>query len=67
MNKEEVNKLKIGDKIKINTYHCREGRLKTTRVINEIIKGMNDENLIYVRCFGWDNFRIKKEEIIEKL
>ncbi len=63
---EEIQKLKKGDKIKIDTYHLRDGRLKTTRIIKEIYKHPII-NTICVRCFGWDRFELKPNEILEKL
>tara|TARA_R110002096_G_scaffold425490_1_gene634144 strand:- start:959 stop:1159 length:201 start_codon:yes stop_codon:yes gene_type:complete len=66
MKLEEIQKLKKGDKIKINTYHLREGRLKTTRIIKEIYEHPAG-NKICVRCFGWDRFELKPNEILEKL
>jgi|OM-RGC.v1.035542893 hypothetical protein len=65
MTKEEINKLKVGDKIEINTYHFRSGRLKGTRIITAIYE--HEINKIMVRCFGWDRFQLKPNEIIEKI
>lgn len=63
---EEIQKLKKGDKIRIKTYHFREGRLKTTRIISEVYKHPAG-NDICVRCFGWDRFKLGYHEILEKL
>tara|TARA_R110002020_G_scaffold412614_1_gene622169 strand:+ start:234 stop:440 length:207 start_codon:yes stop_codon:yes gene_type:complete len=68
MTTKEINKLKKGDKIKIHTFHYREGRIKTTRLVSDILENtISGENKIYVRCFGWDNFLLRSNEIIEKL
>ena len=65
MTTKEINELKKGDKIRISTYHFREGRLKTTRIISAIYE--HEVNTIMVRCFGRDRFQLKPHEIIEKL
>jgi len=68
MTRTEINALKKGDKIKIRTYHFREGILSTTRKIAHILdEGAFGENKIFVRCFGWDRFQLKSNEIIEKI
>tara|TARA_R110000824_G_scaffold73726_1_gene187719 strand:+ start:180 stop:386 length:207 start_codon:yes stop_codon:yes gene_type:complete len=68
MTKEQINELKKGDKIKIDTFHKREGRLKGTRIIVNIYDhSPNKENVICVKAFGWDRFQLNSNEIIEKL
>lgn len=68
MTTKEINNLKIGDKIKIQTFHYREGKLNTTRKITDILTNtINGENKIYVRCFGWDGYLLRSNEILEKI
>jgi hypothetical protein len=73
---QEINKLKKGDKIKINAFHYRMGRIKGTRIITEVYNHTDPSthghphlsvNRICVKCFGWDEFRLDTKEIIEKM
>lgn len=65
MTKEQINELKKGDKIEIDTFHTRDGRLKGTRIIVSIYE--HSENVICVKAFGWDRYQLKSNEIIKKI
>jgi hypothetical protein len=62
MKKSEIKKLKVGDTIRVNAIHYREGRKKCTRKIVEI-----NSLGVGVRLFGWNPFFLRDSEIIEKV
>lgn len=63
MTASEIKKLKVGDKVKIHTFHYRIGRRTAVRVIRAI-----DEQLgVGVNMFGWTPFWLKNNEVIEKI
>ena len=65
---EQVNNLKIGDKIEIVTFQYMEGRTHTTRIIRNILETPENElNKIFVHCFGWKGFLLREGEILKKL
>ena len=70
MTREEIETLKVGDRILINTFHYREGRRKVERNIVEIKYGrkqMPMSAVVGVRMFGWNPFWIRDNEIIKKI
>jgi len=67
LNQEQINQLEIGDKIEIVTFHYMEGRIHTTRIIRDVDFKINGDKKIYVKCFGWDRFILKDNEILNKI
>ena len=67
LNQQQINQLKIGDKIEIITFHYMIGRLHTTRIIRDIFKNLDGNQTIYVKCFGWDSFKLRANEMISKV
>ena len=45
LNQQQINQLKIGDKIEIITFHYMIGRLHTTRIIRDIFKNLDAPEL----------------------
>nr|BAR36766.1 hypothetical protein [uncultured Mediterranean phage uvMED] len=64
LNQQEVNNLEIGDVIEICTFHYRSGRIHESRIIRDIYTNYDGDKTIYVKCFGWANFKLRKNEII---
>ena len=62
MTRTEINKLKVGDTILVDTFHYRDGKRKVKRKI-VYIGAMG----IGVRLFGWNPFYLRDGEIIEKV
>ena len=63
MRQRDLHRLKVGDKIKINTFHYRIGRRTVVRKITAIEDGLG----IGVAMFGWNPFWLRKGEVIEKI
>jgi len=62
MRKEQINKLKVGDKIEVKALHYREGYKKAIRKVVSI-----NSLGVGVRLFGWNPFYLKQSEIIRKV
>lgn len=62
MTQKEINKLKVGDTIKVNAVHLREGRKKATRKVVEV-----GAFGVGVRLFGWNPFYLRNSEVVEKV
>lgn len=69
MTQEEIKNLRVGDTIRISTFHFRSGRLNTTRIIRNIRNEFftDDVLVVEVKCFGWDRFVLRDHEILELL
>ena len=74
MTNEEINRLKVGDKIKINAFHPQKGKVKGTRVIRQILNHENPTthgyphlaiNRIIINCFN-ESYRLTIKEILTK-
>jgi len=63
MRRRQIGNLKVGDTIKIKTFHYRVGRRTTIRKIVEI----SDSLGVGVKMFGWNPFWLRRGEIIEKI
>lgn len=62
MDRRTLNRLKVGDRIKVNTWHGRVGRRTVIRKITSI-----DDYGIGIAMFGYNPFYLRKGEIIEKI
>jgi UDP-2,3-diacylglucosamine pyrophosphatase LpxH len=58
---QEINALKVGDTIKIHTFHYRVGRRTAIRKITHI----TNQGTICVNMFGWRDFMLRPGEIID--
>ena len=73
MDIEEMNRLKVGDKIRIDAFHPKKGKVKGTRVIRQVLNH-NDStthgypylavNRIIVDCFN-ESYQLTVGETIE--
>ena len=63
MRREQIARLKVGDRIKVNTFHYREGRRTMIRKITAI----SDTMEIGIHAFGYSDFWLRKGEILEKI
>ena len=64
LNQQQINQLEIGDKIEIVTFHYMEGRINTTRIVRDVDTKDNGDKIIFVKCFGWEHFRLRDGEIL---
>jgi len=69
LSKWQISKLKVGDKIKVRTFHYRIGYRTVIRKISDMNESMETgRNIgIAIRMFGYDNFWLRKGEILEKI
>jgi hypothetical protein len=63
MSRAQIAHLKVDDRIKVNTFHYREGRRTIIRKITQIHPDMG----IAIHMFGYPDFWLREGEIIEKL
>ena len=76
MTNTEINKLKVGDKIRIRAFHSKKGiRYKGTRIIRRVLNHKTNSfainkhlsvNRIIVKCFN-ESYMLTTGEIIEKV
>ena len=74
MTNEEINELKVGDRININAFHLRKCKIKGTRIIRQILNHENPKthgypylsvNRIIVNCFN-ESYQLTVGEILTK-
>jgi len=65
LSRRQRQALKVGDTIKVRTFHYREGVRTVTRKITEVHPEMG----IAIKLFGYDKFWLShsKDKIIEKV
>ena len=63
MRQRDLCRLKVGDTIKVKTWHGRVGR----RTVIRKIVALDDDLGVGIRMFGWDPFWLRKKEIIKKI
>tara|TARA_R110002020_G_scaffold319660_2_gene535566 strand:- start:64 stop:294 length:231 start_codon:yes stop_codon:yes gene_type:complete len=74
MTNEEINELKVGDRININALHPTRGRVKGTRIIRKVLNYKDSTtkgypylavNRIIVNCFN-ESYQLTVGEILTK-
>jgi hypothetical protein len=63
MSRAQIARLKVGDRIKVRTFHYREGYRTVSRKITQISDTMG----IAISMFGYRDFWLRKGEILEKI
>jgi hypothetical protein len=63
MSRDQIARLKVGDRIKVNTWHGRVGRRTMIRKVTQ----KHPELGVAIHAFGWSDFWLKRGEIIEKV
>ena len=73
MDIKEMNRLKVGDKIRIDAFHPKKGKVKGTRIIRHVLSHNNPTthgypylsvNRIIVDCFN-ESYQLTVGETIE--